>query len=161
MTISQFNIQLKTWRREDRQTYNEIMMLADSYGILLKNGEISKSKKNESKVQQFFSRYQREIGSYSNFIKSAKERRNKAVHEYAENLISQGTEVIQAYSQAKKELGTSAKEYAVKMRGINELIRDLFERAVSSNESRSMLDYSKSLSIDEQRKYLERKINEL
>lgn len=160
MTLKQFQRQLKTWEKHMPSIANDIKMLADSFNLLKKNGDFKKirTKKLKSDLDVFLSRYQSKYGAYTNYRKKASKRLERAKKERFEML-----RLNEAYSEysdeellkkVNDELGRSVDKYIEKMRNINEMIDELFNNAVSSDEPRNELDYIQTMSINEQEKYL-------
>lgn len=127
MTLKQFYRQLKTWKREDRDIYEKIIDKANMMNVITKRGKISEAKNNKQKVNNFLSWYEDKVGSYSSYIKKAKERMYK---EYSREEI--------------KEKRLTVKEYARKSKELNDLILELFEKFPSSSAYEE-LQYIKTL----------------
>lgn len=84
LSAKQLNAQIVTWRKEDRETYKQILMYAEQQGVLLKNKTISMSQQNLKKVQAFAEQYQHEFGSYSSFMAKKKKQYTNKVRKYTE-----------------------------------------------------------------------------
>lgn len=159
MTPKQFQRQLNTWRKNAPELAKDIEMLADSFNLLKKNGDLRKirGKKQKSTFDDFISRYTSQYGSYTSYKKKAKERLERARRERYEQLMFESGEEKteeEILKQVNRELGRSGIKYVEKMKRINEMISRLFENAVSSKDARNELDYIQTLSITEQEKYL-------
>ena len=145
MTVKQLNIQLETWRKHRSDIYEEMINNAEQYGIVLKNGDISSSKKNSNKVNKFISKYYSKYGSYSSYSNKEKERLKKQFS--IEEIKEQG-----GYSKLSQNI-----------RKRNSLIDTIFELAPSSEQARNELDYVNviDMNIEEQLEYFNNIIDNL
>lgn len=145
MTVKQLNKQLSTWKKYVSDIYEELMNNAEQYGIVLKNGDISRAKKNSKKVNEFISKYYSKYGSYSSYMKKEKEKLKKQY----------------SYEEIKKQGGY--KKLSSNIRKRNSLIDNIFELAPSSEQARNELDYVNAIdmSIEEQIDYFNSIIDEL
>ena len=145
MTVNQLNKQLKTWKKNRKDIYEELMNNAEQYGIVLKNGDISSSKKNSNKVNEFMSKYYSKYGSYTSYSNKEKERLKKQFS--IDEIRKQG-----GYSKLSKNI-----------RKRNSLIDTIFELAPSSEQARNELDYvnATDMNIEEQIDYFNNIIDNL
>lgn len=84
LSAKQLNAQIVTWRKEDRETYKQILMYAEQQGVLLKNKTISMSQKNLKKVQAFAEQYKSQFGSYTSYMKKKNKKYQDKIHKYTE-----------------------------------------------------------------------------
>ena len=145
MTVKQLNKQLKTWKKNRKDIYEELMNNAEQYGIVLKNGDISSSKKNSNKVNEFISKYYSNYGSYTSYSNKEKERLKKQF----------------SLEEIKKQGGYSKLSQNIRKR--NSLIDTIFELAPSSEQARNELDYvnATDMNIEEQVDYFNNIIDNL
>ena len=145
MKVNQLNKQLKTWKENRKDIYEELMNNAEQYGIVLKNGDISSSKKNLNKVNEFISKYYSKYGSYTSYSTNEKERLKKQFS--LEEIKEQG-----GYSKLSQNI-----------RKRNSLIDTIFELAPSSEQARNELDYvnATDMNIEEQVDYFNNIIDNL
>ena len=145
MKVKQLNRQLKTWKRNRKDIYDELMNNAEQYGIVLKNGDISSSKKNSNKVNEFINKYYSKYGSYSSYSTKEKEKLKKQFS--LEEIKEQG-----GYSKLSQNI-----------RKRNSLIDTIFELAPSSEQARNELDYvnATDMNIEEQIDYFNNIIDNL
>lgn len=137
MTYKQFEKQLSTWRKNDREKYNQIIMLADANGIMTKRGKISKAKKNKSKYDRFISHYKNEYGSYTSYKNKLKERRKKIINELKEHDIEK--------EKAVKFVGKNLKEFENNMDKYSNLVSELYETIMPSGDAHSYHMYAETL----------------
>lgn len=137
MTVKQLTKQLSTWKKYRPDIYDELINNAHQYGIVLKNGNISKTKKNSKKVNEFVSKYYSKYNSYTSYIKKEKEKLKKQY----------------SYEEIKKQGGYSKLSQNIRKR--NSLIDTIFELAPSSEQARNELDYvnATDMNIEEQIDY--------
>ena len=145
MKVKQLNKQLSTWKKYRSDIYEELMNNAEKYGIVLKNGNISSSKKNSNKVNEFISKYYSKYGSYTSYSTKEKERLKKQFS--LEEIKEQG-----GYSKLSQNI-----------RKRNSLIDTIFELAPSSEQARNELDYvnATDMNIKEQLDYFNNIIDNL
>lgn len=127
LSAKQLNSQLITWRKEDRETYKQILMYAEQQGVLLKNKTISISQQNLKKVQAFAEQYQHEFGSYSSFIAKKKK---------------QYTNKIRKYTEKEYQLDYDKLSIAQKKEVRNELIKSGFIQPSVKKQISSDAEYS-------------------
>lgn len=137
MTRGQFERQLKTWKRENKEIFNKILMLAHSNGILTKKNEISKAKKNEDKFKKFLSHYQNEIGSFSAY----KDRILKARRKAKERLIKEGADE----KEVNKYIGRNVYEYKQKMNNYTDVLNMLYASIKDSGDAHSYHMYAETM----------------
>lgn len=145
MEVKKLNKQLSTWKKYRSDIYEELMNNAEQYGIVLKNGDISQSKKNSKKVNEFVSKYYSKYGSYSSYMKKEKEKLKKQY----------------SYEEIKEQGGYNKLSSNIRKR--NTLIDNIFELAPSSEQARNELDYvnASDMSIEEQIDYFNTIIDDL
>lgn len=145
MRVDQLNKRLKTWKKNRKDIYDELMNNAEQYGIVLKNGDISRSKKNSNKVNEFMSKYYSKYGSYTSYFKKEKEKLKKQF----------------SIEEIKKQGGYSKLSRNIRKR--NNLIDTIFELAPSSEQARNELDYvnATDMNIEDQIEYFNSIIDNL
>ena len=145
MKVDQLNKQLETWKKYRSDIYEELMNNAEQYGIVLKNGNISRSKKNTNKVNEFMSKYYSKYGSYTSYSNMEKEKLKKQF----------------SLEEIKKQGGYYKLSQNIRKR--NSLIDTIFELAPSSEQARNELDYvnATDMNIEEQVDYFNNIIDNL
>ena len=145
MKVKQLNKQLRIWKKYRSDIYDELINNAHQYGIVLKNGNISSSKKNSNKVNDFISKYYSKYDSYTSYSTKEKERLKKQFS--LKEIKEQG-----GYSKLSKNI-----------RKRNSLIDTIFELSPSSEQSRNELDYvnASDMNIEEQIDYFNNIIDNL
>lgn len=141
LTIKRLVTQLRTWKREDRETYNQIMGIAEMLGLLTKRGNISIDKRKKAEHKQLIEKYQQEYGSYTSYMKRHSEKVQKI----------------------KRPKEMTVKEYAKKVHGAKEKLNNFFE-TVYKNEGREKAieyyDIVMTLDINEMDKFIDDKLAE-
>lgn len=145
MKVDQLNKRLKTWKKHRKDIYEELINNAEQYGIVLKNGNISRSKKNLKKVNEFMSKYYSKYGSYTSYSNNEKERLKKQF----------------SIEEIRKQGGYSKLSQNIRKR--NNLIDTIFELAPSSEQARNELDYvnATDMNIKDQIEYFNNIIDNL
>ena len=145
MKVKQLIKELSTWKKYRSDIYDELINNAHQYGIVLKNGDISQSKKNSKKVNEFVSKYYSKYGSYTSYMKKEKEKLKKQY----------------SYEEIKEQGGYNKLSSNIRKR--NNLIDNIFELAPSSEQARNELDYvnASDMSIEEQMEYFNSIIDDL
>lgn len=145
MKVDKLTKELSTWKKYRSDIYDELINNAHQYGIVLKNGNISKAKKNSKKVNEFVSKYYSKYGSYSSYMKKEKEKLKKQY----------------SYEEIRKQGGYNKLSSNIRKR--NTLIDSIFELAPSSEQARNELDYvnASDMSIEEQIDYFNSIIDDL
>lgn len=137
MTYKQFEKQLSTWRKNDKEKYNDIIMLADSHGILTKSDKISKAKKNKDKFDRFISHYKKDFGSYTSYIKDLRFRRKRVIKRMTDEEID--SETISDF------VGKTLKDFEKNMNKYNDILNDLYETIMPSKDAHSYHMYAETL----------------
>ena len=135
LSAKQINNIIDTYRKNDRDVYNEIIMIADQMGIATKaafkkssqvNNRIwiSQSKKNEKKRQELYNKISEMYGkTYTEYEKKLKVKYKK----YSDEIRWQG------------ETPLPMKKYFKARKYINEMYSSLFN-SIASNSARTVLE---------------------
>ena len=135
LSAKQINNIIDTYRKNDRDVYNEIIMIADQMGIASKaafkkssqvNNRIwiSQAKKNEKKRQELYNKISEMYGkTYTEYEKKLKVKYKK----YRDEIRWQG------------ETPLPMKKYFKARKYINEMYSSLFD-AINSNSARTILE---------------------
>ena len=135
ISAKQLNKIIDTYRKNDRDAYNEIIMISDQMGIATKaafkkssqvNNRIwiSQAKKNEKKRQELYEKISEMYGrTYTEYEKKLKEKYKK----YRDEIRWQGENPL------------PMKKYFKARKYINELYSSLFD-AIDSNSARTVLE---------------------
>ena len=135
LSAKQINNIIDTYRKKDRDAYNEIIMIADQMGIATKaafkkssqvNNRIwiSQAKKNEKKRQELYEKISEMYGkTYTEYEKKLKVKYKK----YRDDIRWQGEKPL------------PMKKYFKARKYINEMYSSLFD-AIDSNSARTVLE---------------------
>ena len=135
LSAKQINNIIDTYRKNDRDAYNEIIMIADQMGIATKaafkkssevNNRfwISQAKNNEKKRQELYSKISEMYGkTYTEYEKKLKVKYKK----YSDDIRWQGEKPL------------PMKKYFKARKYINEMYSSLFD-AIDSNSARTVLE---------------------
>ena len=135
LSAKQINNIIDTYRKNDRDAYNEIIMIADQMGIATKAAFkksskvnkriwISQSKKNEKKRQELYNKISEMYGkTYTEYEKKLKVKYKK----YRDEIRWQGEKPL------------SMKKYFKARKYINEMYSSLFD-AINSKTARTVLE---------------------
>ena len=135
LSAKQINNIIDTYRKNDRDAYNEIIMIADQMGIARKSAFkkssevnnriwISQAKKNEKKRQELYSKISEMYGkTYTEYEKKLKVKYKK----YRDEIRWQGENPL------------PMKKYFKARKYINEMYSSLFN-AIDSNSARTVLE---------------------
>lgn len=141
LTIKRLVTQLHTWKRENREIYNQIMGIAEMLGLLTKRGNISIDKRKKEAHKQLIEKYKQDYGSYTSYMKRYSEKSQKI----------------------KRPKGMTVKQYVQKVVSAKEKINNFFEIVYKNDGREKAIEYydiAMTLDINEMEQFIDDKLAE-